>query len=136
MTAAGAVALGAVLLAAGCVDVREQADERAKRNVEGKWRSVAFFSAEPLDWKGTYEFRPEGEVEIHASFKEPATGELQRTDEVRLYDVRDGEVVIEGAPSILRVRPDGRLEIVRLAHRTTRGAQMESKIVLEREAPK
>jgi hypothetical protein len=117
---------------AGCTDVEAREDERALANVLGKWRSVAFYSAEPLAWRGTYEFKPAGEVEIHGAWQDPLTGAALADDAVERFEVEGGRVKIGGAPAIVVRRRDGRLEIVRAAHARTLGAEMESKTVLER----
>lgn len=122
------------LLAAlsGCTNVAAERDARARENLLGKWRSVAFYSAEPAGWQGTYEFKPSDEVEIHGAWKDPTTGAALREDEVRSFEVGAGRVSIDGAPATVVARADGRLEIVRPARARTLGADMERKIVFER----
>lgn len=132
--ATGLAGLLVAMHATACTtDVEARAEARARDNVLGKWRSVAYYCAEPSEWKGTYEFKKTGEVEIHATWKQLPAGEPRRVDEVRGWEARDGEVVIDGQPALIRVRPDGRLELVRLAHVTPLGAFMDAKIVFERE---
>jgi hypothetical protein len=125
----GFFALGA---AAGCQTPATQSSDRARENILGKWRSIAFFSAEPIDWTGTYDFKPTGDVEIHGAWKDPITGEARHEDQVWTFEVRDGRIAISGEEALANFRADGRLELIRPARVRVLGAFMQSMVVLER----
>jgi len=130
----------AVLAAAGCVDIERAREERALSNLLGRWRSVAYYSAEPIGFEATIEFRADGQAIEYARWKEPE-GRERVLAAARAYSVAPepgspGVLVlaIDGWPPSKAVfDPRGRLVVVRPTMLDALDGRLEAKIVFERE---